>query len=228
VSVVPDRVAPASHLRIAVPAYTGQVSVQTASSLDAALPHLLAAGIKVDTDYLAGWCHLEHTRNLMADRFMRSKATDLLFIDADVAFSPDAVLRAALSTRPVLAGIYPKKGDRPEFPVAVDSDEIWSDGEGYIECSMVPTGFLRINRKVFEAMILNVETYAGPDGPLRAYFKTVIRDGQYIGEDVEFCNVWRGIGGKIHAVANVEFGHVGAKEWRGAWPQGNPKISEAA
>lgn len=218
-----ERVPPASHLRIAVPAYTGQISVQTASSLDAALPHLLSAGIKVDTDYLAGCCYLDHTRNLMADRFMRSDATDLLFVDADVAFSPASVLRLVGSTRPVVAGIYPKKGDAPEFPVAVDTDEIWSDREGNIECAMVPTGFLRINRAAFSELILNVETYAGPDGPLRAYFKTVIRDGQYIGEDVEFCNRWRAIGGKIHAIANLEFGHVGTKEWRGAWPMDNHK-----
>jgi hypothetical protein len=216
-----ERVPPASHLRIAVPAYTGQISVQTASSLDAALPLLLSAGIKVDTDYLAGCCYLDHTRNLMADRFMRSEATDLLFVDADVAFDPASVLRLVASTRPVIAGIYPKKGAAPEFPVAVDADEIWSDDEGNIECAMVPTGFLRINRAVFSALVLNVETYAGPEGPLRAYFKTLIRDGQYVGEDVEFCHRWRSIGGNIHAIANLEFGHVGAKEWRGAWPMGN-------
>jgi len=211
-----------------VPAYTGQLSVQTASSMDVVLPLLLGAGLRVETDYLAGCCYLDHTRNLMVDRFLKSEATDLLFIDADVAFSPDSVLRAVRSTRPMIAGIYPKKSDDAAFPVAVDSDEIWSDAEGNVECSMVPTGFLRINRAVFEAMREHVEAYAGPDSLLRAFFKTTIRAGQYIGEDVEFCHRWREIGGRIFAMAGQEFGHVGAKEWRGMWPQGNAAISEAA
>ena len=226
--MIVERVAPASHLRIAVPAYAGHLSVQTAASLDACLPHLLAAGIKIDTDYLAGCCYLDHTRNLMADRFMRSGATDLLFVDSDVAFGPESALRIAASTRPVIAGIYPKKSDDPAFPVAIDADEIWSDREGNVDCAMVPTGFLRINRAVFEALISQVETYAGPNGPLRAYFKTTIRDGQYVGEDVEFCNRWRAIGGRIHAMTGVEFGHVGSHEWRAAWPQGNNTIRKEA
>lgn len=225
-----DRVAPASYLRVAVPAYTGQITVQTAHSIDQALAVLAAAGVVVDTHYAAGCCYIDHTRNMLVHDFLKSEATDLLFVDADVGFGADTILRSVRSERPVVAGIYPKKGGRGEFPVAVAADEIWADGAGLIECSMVPTGFLRINRAVFEAMAPHVETYMHNDGEptLKAFFKTEIIDGLYWGEDPNFCRKWRALGGKVHALAEAEFGHVGTFEWRGKWPVAAPQLRTAA
>jgi hypothetical protein len=225
-----ERVQPASHLRVAVPAYTGQVSVQTAHSIGAALGALTEAGVKVDVHYLAGCCYIDHTRNMMVHEFLASAATDLLFIDADVGFGLDAVLRSVMSDRPVIAGIYPKKGSPQAWPVAIDAPEIWSDRAGNIECAMVPTGFLRINRAVFEAMAPHVETYMHNDGEptLKAFFKTEIDNGIFWGEDPNFCRKWRAIGGKVYAMAEVEFGHVGTYEWRGSWPPKAVKSMEKA
>jgi hypothetical protein len=225
-----DRVAPASHLRIAVPAYTGQICVQTAHSIDQALAILREAGVVVDTHYAAGCCYIDHARNLMVHDFLKSDATDMLFVDADVGFGMDAILRSVRAERPVVGGVYPKKNSKNEFPVAVAADEIWADREGLIECAMVPTGFLRINRAVFEAMAPHVETYYHNDGDpdLKAFFKTEIIDGVYWGEDPNFCRKWRALGGKVHALAEAEFGHVGTHEWRGKWPANAPQMRTAA
>lgn len=212
-----------------MPAYTGQISVQTAHSLDGAIPVLLAAGLAVDTDYLAGCCYLDHTRNVMADRFLKSEATDLLFVDADVGFSPEAALRIVKSDKPVIAGVYPKKSPgEQEWPVALDAPEIWADRSGDIECAMVPTGFMRINRRVFEELAKHVESYEYIDDTVKAFFKTEITGGLYWGEDTNFCRIWRMLGGKVHAMAEVEFGHVGTKEWRGKWPPQQAQHKEAA
>lgn len=230
-TTIPDKVAPARHLRIAVPAYTGQVSVQTAHSIDQALVVLREAGVVVDTHYAAGCCYIDHARNMMVADFLRSDATDMLFVDADVRFGIDAILKSVRAERAVVAGIYPKKSrGEPAFPVAVDAPEIWADRAGHIECAMVPTGFLRINRAVFEAMAPHVEAYVHNDGEpnLRAYFKTEIIDGVFWGEDPNFCRKWRALGGKVHAMAEVEFGHVGTHEWRGKWPPNAPEMRSAA
>jgi len=92
------------------------------------------------------------------------------------------------------------------------------------------TGFLRINRAVFEAMAPHVETYMHNDGEptLKAFFKTEIIDGLYWGEDPNFCRKWRALGGKVHALAEAEFGHVGTFEWRGKWPAAAPQLRKAA
>jgi len=211
------RVAPARSVRIAVPAYAG-LSDDTRRSIIEGAKALVQAGIEIeDADGVMGCCYVDYARNQLVARFLRGAATDLVFIDSDVGFEPDALLRLCQSTRPLVAGIYPKKIDPPEWPVALDAAEVWSDREGLVECSMLPTGFMRIHRSVFEAM--DVPRYAIPgEGEAGAYFQCVVRDGQYIGEDVEFCHRYRALGGKLYAFADMDLRHVGhAKTFRGNW-----------
>lgn len=212
---------PARSLYIAVPAYTGSVSAQTAHSLLAAVKALSDAGVHVTTDFLAGCCYLDHTRNLLADRFLASDATDLLFIDADVGFGARDALRIASASRPLVAGIYPKKGDgAQEWPVDFDSDFISSDADGLIEAAHVPTGFMRINRAVFDLLAMNglaPEYDYQRTKLIRRFFRCEARDGRYWGEDFQFCEDWRGLGGKIHIIPDLDFEHVGTKAWKGNW-----------
>lgn len=212
------RVGPARSVRIAVPAYTLSAFVDDAQrSLAAGVMALDAAGIHIeDVDVLQGCCYLDHVRNVLAGRFMRGKATDMIFLDGDVGFEPESLLRLCQVSAPLVAGIYRKKKEPVEWPVQPSAGEMWSDREGLIECDMVPTGFMRINRRVFEA--LDVPTYAHEDGPLKAYFKTEVRDGDYWGEDVEFCRLWKEAGGSIKAFAEMELRHVGPTQaYTGSW-----------
>lgn len=214
-------VAPARCVYLAVPAYTGSVSVQTASSLIAACKALSDAGVDVVTDFMAGCCYLDHTRNLLSARFLASNATDLVFIDADVGFEPAALMRLALAERPMVAGVYPKKvpdRDSQQWPIDFETDGLVVDGD-LIEAAHVATGFLRINRAVFESMIAGgmALEYANETPRLRRFFRCEVRDGVYWGEDFQFCQDWLALGGKIHIIPDLNFEHVGVKTWRGNW-----------
>lgn len=224
------RVTPARSVRIAVPAYSGALAKETQHSIVEGIKALHAEGIELEGfDLLPGCCYLDHARNILVARFLKSRATDLLFIDADVGFGPEDLLRLCASTRPVVAGIYPKKIEPPEWPVSVTGGEIWADGDGLIDCWMVPTGFLRINRAVFEAV--NAPAYTDDaHGDLRAFFKTDIR-GTYWGEDVEFCRLVREAGIPIKAFAEMDFQHVASdgRVFTGNWGKWlRSQIKEAA
>ncbi len=181
------------------------------------------AGVHVEeVDILQGCCYLDHSRNVLADRFLRGNATDLIFLDADVGFEGASLLKLCMARQPLVAGIYPKKVEPPEYPVALPDGEIWADDENLVECTMMPTGFMRINRAVFEA--LDVPTYrqTGAAGMVGAYFLCKVRDGLYWGEDVEFCRMAREAGFKLHAFADMDFQHVaiyeeGMRVYRGNW-----------
>lgn len=206
--------APASHLYIAVPAYGGQITAETTHSLCVSAILLERAGIGVEFDFGLGNCYLDHVRNQLATRFYRSGASDLLFVDADVSFEPAAVLRIASAKRPFVAGIYPMKDDgQVRFPVWFEADELWADADGLVEAARVPTGFLRLNRAVMEAMA--GEPY--DDGASIDFFHVGIRDGRYWGEDIDFCDRWRALGGAIHIIPDLTFGHSGMKRWTGNW-----------
>lgn len=212
------RVEPAQCVRFALPAYAGLSSDTKRSILEGA-EALVAEGIEIeDADAVGGCCYVDFARNQLVARFLRGRATDLIFIDADVGFDPDALVRLCKATRPLVAGIYPKKVDPPEWPVALDASHVWADADGLVECSMVPTGFMRIHRSVFRA--LKVPHYVAPgiEGSVGAYFQCVVRQGVYLGEDVEFCRRYREAGGKVHAFVDMDLRHVGHdRTFRGNW-----------
>lgn len=210
------RVEPARSVRIAVPAYTG-LCRDTADSILAGAAALRDAGIELqDLDVLGGCCYVDRARCILVRNFLRSSATDLVFIDADVGFSPADLVRLCTATSPVVAGIYPKKMEPAEWPVETIGREIWADKDGLIACRFVPTGFLRINRAVFDA--IKVPTFCDPDGDVPAHFKTEVRDGFYWGEDVEFCRLCREAGIMVKAFAEMELRHSSAdRTYTGSW-----------
>lgn len=223
------RVEPARSVRIAVPAYDAFTD-ETQRSLAAGLLALDARGIKIEeVDVLRGCCYIDLARNILVSRFLRGTATDLIFLDADVGFEPESLVRLCEATRPVVAGIYPKKSETPEWPVMVANSPIWADGDGLIECGVVPTGFLRINRAVFEA--LDVPEFQSPDGQVRAFFLTGVHHNTYWGEDVEFCRLLREAGIPIMAFAEMDFRHVhsSGRVYHGNWGEWmKSQIKEAA
>lgn len=208
-----DRCEPARHVFIAVPAYTGQVSTETAAAIVAAVSALVLGGVQVTTRFKNGVCYLDEARNQLVADFLESDATDLLFWDADVGSLPDTVVKICMATRPLVAAIYPKKSDAPQWPVEFLPGERWADAEGLISVKMMPTGLMRINRGVFAAM--SPQRYADTRGRmLGAYFRCSLRE-YYFGEDVEFCRIWREMGGTLRILADATLCHWGMKSWVG-------------
>jgi hypothetical protein len=124
-------------------------------------------------------------------------------------------MKLVKSTRPMVAAIYPKKTDDEEYPVDFIKGTHTLDNEGLIEAKMVPTGLLRINRRVFRELKPLVPEYAGRNRrSIHAYFRTDIRK-TYYGEDVEFCRRWRELGGKIRVLPDETLSHTGPKAWIG-------------
>lgn len=228
-----DRVEPARSVRIAVPAYTG-LSRDTEDSVMRGCKALVETGIEIQNLDVLPSTYIDRGRCILVANFLTSTADDLVFIDADVGFEADSLVRLCQATRPVVAGIYPKKMEPREWPVTAMAEEVWSDRDGLVPCRMVPTGFMRIHRSVFEA--LNVPHFHDRDGGrIGAYFKTEIRDGQYWGEDVEFCRLVREAGGQPYAFADMYFRHThdpggpNEKVYSGSWgPWLREQMREAA
>ncbi len=218
---VPQECPPAAHLYLAVAGYGGAVTVQTMHSIIGAITILQEAGVKITTNFVAGCCYIDHTRNLLAKHFMDSVATDMLFVDADVGFGVDAALKIASAKKPLVAGVYPKKGETVQWPVTM-SQKLQLDSDGTIEVPLMPTGFMRINRKVFEHLDPHCKHYTDAQvGRMTAYFETTIQDetetagGVFWGEDYNLCRKWTKLGGKGYIIPDITFSHTGSKSWNG-------------
>lgn len=214
---------PAKHLWVAVPSYGQGVHPYHARALAYAAAMLNKAGVNLTIDTFLGNCYIDHARNVLATRFMASKASDMLLIDDDVEFEPDAVIAVASRRRPFVGGAYPVKADKLEWPITyVRKGEVDLSPDGLVEVAMLPTGFLRLNRAVLAAMDKGPYRFGPDDTIWRNYFQTGVRPetetvGRYWGEDTAFCDGWRGKGGKIYMVPNITFAHWGMRAHTGNW-----------
>ena len=160
-----------------------------------------------------------------------------MFIDADIHFDPESVLRLLKSGHDVSVSCYPKKtvmwdqaeklvksGDTRD-PAKMASSLVVNFGavnrpikDGFIEILDGPTGFMMIKREVFERMENQYpELMCKNDHQNRdfddycAVFDCMIdpESKRYLSEDYAFCRRWQQMDGKIWADINTSLGHVG-------------------
>lgn len=200
---------------LAMPSYLGHPAKETRQSLKNAREALAKAGIPHVFATQEGVCYICQARNILVKSFMESDCTDFVFIDDDVSFAPDALLKLLAQPHPLVAGIYRKKQDPVAWPVNLVGPMVFDESGECAEAHMLPTGFMRVKREVFETLRTKVPHYRTDQyGDLVAYFMTGIRDGLFWGEDVAFTSAWRQCGGKLWALLDVTLGHTAAKDGR--------------
>lgn len=208
---------------IAMPTGSGFLQCPAMQSLMQTQIVLSREGIAYEIMMEAGNCHVDDTRNSAVREFMKSDCTDLFFIDADVSFDPESVVKLLRYDRDLVAGVYPKKQDDEDFPVSVAAGvELQADADGLVEVEGAPTGFMRIRRNVLEAMCEanKHRRYKGQgdgpdDPPYTILFERIYEAGRRFSGDYAFCRKWRQMGGKVFVDPELPFTHEGLKEWAG-------------
>lgn len=213
----------------ATPAFDHNVTVEYAQSMMEADWLLAKHNIPRGYEFIGGDPYLAKVRNLCVARAIRQypMLTDFFFIDADVSYPADAVLRFLQSDVDVIAGIYPKKNDSLEFPAFLEmtDDKEFIVKNGLYMATGVPTGFLRIKRHVLDKMAAASGQYTDGTGhgELTAnifemgYCPDNEKDagkGEWWGEDFAWSRKWRQMGGELWIDPDIDFGHRGQKTWK--------------
>jgi hypothetical protein len=98
------------HIFIATPCYGGQIGEPYFRSMMRLAILCNKYDIKYTISTLANESLITRGRNTLVSFFMENKdATHLFFIDADIEFQPEDLLRQVAYDKPVVVGAYPKK-----------------------------------------------------------------------------------------------------------------------
>jgi len=164
------------NLFLATPCYGGVVTDQYFLSMFKLSQALIQNGINFRITTLRNESLIPRARNILTAMFMEDpKATHLMFIDADIEFEPDSILRMLAMNKNIVAGAYSKKTvDWRSVAKAVQrgEDEVASYGaeyainlkfedketkkvstkDGAIEVLDASTGFFMVKKEVVQAM----------------------------------------------------------------------------
>lgn len=179
------------------------------------------AGISLEVEIIYGHCHVDDCRNLLVRDFLESDAQDMLFVDSDIGWRADDLVRLVKHDADVVAGIYPYKSDNLDFPCTLIPGEILSRN-GLIEVLGVPGGFLRMSRTALEKLesvsqqYLNTPMEVDRRRVAIIFERTLENSIRYSG-DYAFCRKWRALGGKVYIDPMMRFSHFGDKEYRGCF-----------
>ena len=103
-----------TELYVATPCYGCKMNAAFAACLLQLQGECMRAGISMACQLLGNESLVQRARNILVEQFYQSNAKFLLFLDADLAFSPKMILDRLLPfarTHPndIVTGIYPKK-----------------------------------------------------------------------------------------------------------------------
>ena len=139
-------------LFIATPCLDGNVNAHFTASLVRTMSALQQRGWRApQIDFEIGNSLIADARNKLVARFLASDCSDLVFIDSDLSWSPDDLLRLASYDAPFVAGVYQRKS-RTKIDFAVKfGPAIGLDAQRLIAVERVGTGFMRLRREDLEA-----------------------------------------------------------------------------
>jgi len=180
------------------------------------LTRLEARGYVVRRAY--GNAAIDQARSQMASDALADGFEELMWIDADIGFDPDAldVLRA--HGLPMVSGIYVKKGQRAlASNLLPDTSRVtFGLNGGLLEISHAATGFLLTRRSVYEDIARHAslprcnEHFGRPTIPY--FLPMVIEHGGghwYLGEDFAFSERAKRAGHRVMADTTIRLSHIG-------------------
>lgn len=181
--------------------------------------------IRHECRFVIGSSNLPRARNQLVAEFLASGFDDMLFVDDDMGWRADAVVRLLASEHDVIGGVGRKRVDKPNT-----DGEVWcvkwldppfKQVQGAIEVAGVGTGFMCISRAALE-QIVEKRPEILRHGELMPGLPTYHRffywgdDGESeLSEDYQFCADWRALGGSVWIDPKIGLSHVGSKAYAG-------------
>lgn len=185
------------------------------ASMEAMLPALEQAGWEHGAGFKVGSPYIAHARAELLRQALDWKADVVVFLDHDMEWRPEDMLKLLAVDDDVVAGTYRYKKDDEEYMGVLSAT---ADGrpipreDGCILADRIPAGFLKITTACVDKFIRAYpELMFGPAyAPGIDLFNYGARNGILWGEDYSFSNRWRECGGRIWLIPDLNLTHHSA------------------
>tara|TARA_R100000664_G_C2757172_1_gene145287 strand:+ start:2243 stop:3001 length:759 start_codon:yes stop_codon:yes gene_type:complete len=224
-------------LYIATPIYGEDVKVGYMDSMLRLSKTLLQGGIPHIKQHVMHTSLITKARNECISNFMNNTDLDyFLFIDADINFQAEDVIKLMNYDKPLVAGTYPKKHlnwmkiqkciayDTPEtsqellektseYTIYDKKNQNLSDYSktGLLEVDRVGTGFMMIKRDLIKKLAKKYKELMYKENGNKGYglFESAIMNKEHLSEDYAFCERVKAVGEKVYVDPNIKLIHHG-------------------
>lgn len=231
------------HLVIGTPMYGGLCTSEYTQSIIHLSEAANKSGVKFTTIFLGNESLIQRGRNTIAHHFLSMPdATHLLFIDADLKFRVEDVVKMIKADKSLIIGPVPLKGynwEEVRQRALAGETEINRTG-GVFNINHLPgvgmvdeetpfeiehggNAMMMIRRDCFEELAPHTPYYTNggaslPDGEkILDFFRVEIdkEKNHLLSEDYFFCSSYRKIGGKVWCAPWCQIGHFGSHLFNG-------------
>jgi hypothetical protein len=223
------------RIHFCVPCYGGMVNECFFISMLKFMAAGNRLGLQFTVDTMVNESLIPRGRNSLVAKFLafEPRSSHLMFIDADIGFEPEEIIKLILADKDVAGGLYPKKALPIQYVVNRIPNSV-KEGN-LVEVANLGTGFMLIKRTAIETLIrkrpdLHYQDAIGLDAKFDPYkyalFDTLIDPvtKEYLSEDYYFCKLWRESGGKIWADLSIKLDHAGYYKFAGDATQLAPHL----
>ena len=237
------------HLAIGTPMHGGLCNSEYTQSLLNLSESANKSNVKLTTIFLGNESLIQRGRNTITHHFMNiPDATHLMFIDADIKFRTQDIVRMIQADKPLIIGPVPLKGYEWDQirQRSINGEEDISRIGGVFNINKLPgidmvdenepfeiehggNAFMMVRRDVFETLKPHTPIYTngGRSMPenveIYDYFRVEINKdtNHLLSEDYFFCHSYRQLGGKVWCAPWVETGHFGSHLFNGKYSRNN-------
>lgn len=186
-------------------------------ALEESIPAVKAAGWDEGSVYEIGNPYISAARSIMTRKALDAKADVIVYLDHDISWRPEDLVKLLQTEGDVVAGTYRFKKPEEEYMGALISDSQMRPvvrSDGCIKSDRVPAGFLKVTAEAINKfMTAYPELCYGPRYSLSIdLFNHGAHKGTWYGEDYAFSRNWIDCGGEIWTIPDLNIDHHSVDE----------------
>lgn len=181
-------------------------------ALEDSIPLIVGAGWEEGYAQEVGNPYISAARATMTRKALDAKADVIVYLDYDLSWRPEDLLKLIETPGDVVTGTYRFKQPKEEYMGSIEMlDHVPQGRESDRALSAInaPAGFLKVTRGAINKFMARYPElkYGEPCNPFVDLFNHGAFEGVWYGEDYAFCRRWRATGEPIWLVPDLDIDH---------------------